>query len=70
MGWVLRWVNLFYGRPAAEVGRVELSFVPYDVGTADQTPLAILRLPDQDWYFAEAWWAGSTFHPDLSTMLY
>ena len=70
LNWVLRWVNLFYGRPAAEVGRVELSFVPYDVGTADQTPLAILRLPDQDWYFAEAWWAGSTFHPDLSTMLY
>ncbi|MBV9895921.1 MAG: hypothetical protein JO020_17305 [Chloroflexi bacterium] len=70
VAWVQRWAQLFYGRPAAEVGRVELSFVPFDVGQGDQPPLAILRLPDQDWYFAEAWWAGSSFHPDLSTMLY
>jgi hypothetical protein len=70
LNWLQRWVCLFYGRPAAQVGRVELSFVPYDVGTADQTPLAILHLPEQDWYLGEAWWAGSSFHPDLSTMLY
>jgi len=67
--WVMRWAQLFYHRPAAQVGRVELSFVPYDVGAGDKPPLAVLRLPDQEWYFAEAWWAGSSFHPDLGTML-
>jgi hypothetical protein len=67
--WVMRWAQLYYGRPAAQVERVELSFVPYDVGAGDTPPLAVLRLPEQDWYFAEAWWAGSSIHPDLATML-
>jgi hypothetical protein len=54
---------------AAQVGRVELSFVPYDVGFGDTPPFAVLELPDQEWHFAEAWWAGSSFHPDFGTML-
>ena len=67
--WVMRWSRLFYDRAAAQVGRVELSFVPYDVGVGDSPPLAVLDLPEQRWYFAEAWWAGSSFHPDFGTML-
>ncbi len=67
--WVMRWARLYYGRPAAHVGRVDLSFVPYDVGAGDTPAYAVLELPDQRWYFAEAWWAGSSFHPDFGTML-
>jgi hypothetical protein len=67
--WVMRWARLYYGRPAAHVGRVELSFVPYDSGASDTPSFAVLELPDQRWYFAEAWWAGSSFHPDFGTML-
>ncbi|MBV9602776.1 MAG: hypothetical protein JOZ87_38790 [Chloroflexi bacterium] len=70
VNWVMRWARLFYNRPAASVGRVELSFVPFDVGAGDTPPFAVLDLPDQRWYFAEAWWAGSSFHPDFGTMLY
>src|SRR5579864_1713296 len=70
VSWIMRWAQLFYGRPAVQLGRVELSFVPFDVGDGDQPPTAVLNLPDQQWYFAEAWWAGSSFHPDFSTMLY
>src|SRR5438045_706344 len=68
--WVMQWAQLFYDRPAAIVGPVELSFVPFDVGLSDEPPMARFDLPNQQWYFAEAWWAGSTFHPDLATMLY
>jgi len=68
--WILRWARLFYQRPAAQVGRVELSFVPFDIGSGDKPPYAVLELPDQEWYLGEAWWAGSSFHPDLGTMLY
>src|SRR5579871_3016442 len=67
--WVTRWTSLYYGQPAAHVGRVDLSFVPYDVGAGDTPSFAVLELPDQRWYFAEAWWAGSSFHPDFGTML-
>lgn len=67
--WVMRWAQLYYQRPAAQVGRVELSFVPFDVGAGDKPPFAVLRLPEQEWYFAEAWWAGSSIHPDMATML-
>jgi hypothetical protein len=67
--WVMRWARLYYDRPAAHVGRVDLSFVPYDVGAGDTPAFAVLELPQQRWYFAEAWWAGSSFHPDFGTML-
>jgi hypothetical protein len=67
--WVLRWARQFYGRSAAQVGPVELSFVPFDVGDGDRPPYALLDLPGERWYLAEAWWAGSSFHPDLMTML-
>ena len=44
--WVMRWARLFYDRPAAQIGRVELSFVPFDVGVGDTPPIAVLDLPE------------------------
>jgi hypothetical protein len=71
VNWILRWARLFYGDDSTtKVGRVELSFVPYDVGEGDKPPYALLELPDQEWYFAEAWWAGSSYHPSFGTMLW
>jgi hypothetical protein len=69
--WILRWARLFYGAGSTtRVGEVELSFVPYDVGEGDKPPYAMLELPDQEWYFAEAWWASSSYHPNFGTMLW
>ncbi|MDQ3811613.1 MAG: hypothetical protein M3336_15135 [Chloroflexota bacterium] len=67
--WVLKWSRAFYGPGRAAVGRVELSFTPFDQGMLDKPPIAILNLPDQQWYLGEAWWAGSNYHPDFATML-
>jgi hypothetical protein len=69
VGWILEWARAFYTELRTQVGPVELSFVPYDVGAGDTPAYGVLELPDQKWFFAEAWWAGSSFHPDLATML-
>ncbi|GAC1318320.1 MAG: hypothetical protein NVSMB2_13000 [Chloroflexota bacterium] len=72
--WVLRWARIFAaevsGPPPGRIGRVELSFVPYDAGGGDRPPIARLDVLDQEWWLAEAWWAGSNIHPDLATMLF
>lgn len=71
--WVMRWARIFAPDASehvpAQLGRVELSFVPYDVGGDDRPPIARLDVLDQEWWLAEAWWAGSNIHPDLATML-
>ena len=67
--WVMRFARQFYGRDAVQIERVALSFTPFDGGESDRPSYAIIDLPDQRWYVAEAWWAGSNFHPDLATML-
>jgi hypothetical protein len=69
VAWVLEWARAYYTELRTLVGPVELSFVPYDVGAGDTPAYGLLELPDQKWFFAEAWWAGSSFHPDLATML-
>jgi hypothetical protein len=65
--WVLRWGSEYSGS-TSNVGRVELSFAPYDVGQGDQAAYAVVNLPGQKWYLAEAWWAGSSYHPAFGTM--
>ena len=67
--WVIRWCATFYPGQHPAVGRVELSFTPNDARERDSLPFAVLHLPDQDWYLAEAWWAASNYHPDFGTML-
>ena len=67
--WVLSWASKFYGKMTAEVGSVVLSFAPFDVGAGDTPAYARLAFGEQEWHFAEAWWAGSNFHPDFGTML-
>lgn len=72
--WVTRWARIFAPDPServpAQLGRVELSFVPYDPGGDDCPPIARLEVLDEEWWLAEAWWAGSNIHPDLATMLF
>jgi len=69
VNWVLQWCATFYTDQKAHVGRVELSFAPTDARGRDSLDLAVLHLPDQDWYLAETWWAASNYHPDFATML-
>ena len=70
VNWILHWASQFYGQPKTEVGSVELSFAPFDVGAGDAPAYARLAFGEQEWHFAEAWWAGSNFHPDFGTMLW
>jgi hypothetical protein len=65
----LRWSKTFYTGQQPSVGRVELSFNPFDAAGRDTLPFAVLHLPDQDWYMGEAWWAASNQPSDFGTML-
>jgi hypothetical protein len=67
--WVLGWSRTFYSGQQPSVGRVELSFNPFDAAGRDTLPFAVLHLPDQDWYMGEAWWAASNQPSDFGTML-
>ena len=67
--WVLSWSKTFYTGQQPSVGRVELSFNPFDAPGRDTLPFAVLHLPDQDWYMGEAWWAASNQPSDFGTML-
>jgi hypothetical protein len=52
------------------VGEVRLSFVPFEGSAPHDPPIAVLHTQHQDLYMAEAWWAASTAHPNLATMLW